>query len=556
MVPLQPVMAEYLINALWQLPLLAAGAWFLLRMVKAGPQVQYWVWVGVLAVAVLLPARGLGGLEPRSTMQPVTLPAPIGYPGKGDNSPRGNQQIKSAPFGRLLTLLPVAQRVPVSASTVQWIARFYLATVVFAMIRLAQSGRAAWLLSRRAHPCCTHQAALAYYSSRFKMKPPLARVSSEIGGPMIAGIRSPVLLLPANFGALGEEQVGAALCHELAHLQRRDPLLNLACQLATLPLAWHPVTYWLQQRIRMTREMACDARAAKEMASELEYAKCLLALAHTVLGARTLAMQNHFIGLFGSNTLEERIMQLTEKTTRSMSAKVARLAIGTAMMVASCVVAATLHLAPMQASSILQSSPQATVPTVAQSQQEPAPAAVVPPVAPPQTTRHYSELNSQEKARVQQQIAAARLQAASAAALVKSQAFKKQFEDAERQARHAAAMMNSDEFRKQMEDARRQAAKASELMNSAEFKQRMEDAQRQALRAQAMVDSPEFKKQVEDAIEQAKQGQTVLEREDIKRELEDAQRHAADVARQMMDIDKQISEAMKDFHLEDPAPQP
>ncbi len=375
---------------------------------------------------------------------------------------------------------------------------------------------------------------------------------------MIAGIRPPVLLLPANFEALGDEQVGAALCHELAHLQRHDPLVNLACQLATLPLAWHPVTYWLQQRIRMTREMACDARAAKEMASDLDYAKCLLALAHSVLGARTLPMQNQFISLFGSNTLEERIMQLTEKSTRSMRARAARLAIGAAMMVTSFVVAATLHLAPTQASSVVQSSSPAAAPAVAEGQQEPAP--VVPPVAPPQTTRQRSVLNNsekaEEKARVRQQIAAARLQAASAATLFNSRAFRKQFEDAERQVRDAAARMKSDQFRKQMEDARWQAAKARELINSADFKQRMEDAQRQALRAQAMVDSPEFKKQIEDAIKQAKQGRAVLESEDFKREFEDAQRRAADVARQMMEVDKKISEAMKEFHPEDTAPQP
>ncbi len=158
MVPLQPVVAEYVINSLWQLPLLAAGAWFLLRMVKAGPQVQYWVWIGVLLIAVLLPARGLGGLKPGSTIEPATLLAPAGYARNGGGLPRGGKQAFPPPFVRLANLLPVAQRVQVGASTVRWVARFYLATVLFAMIRLAQSGRAAWLLARRAHPCCTHQA--------------------------------------------------------------------------------------------------------------------------------------------------------------------------------------------------------------------------------------------------------------------------------------------------------------------------------------------------------------------------------------------------------------
>ncbi len=32
---------EYLANALWQLPVLAAGAWVLLWLMKPGPQTQY-----------------------------------------------------------------------------------------------------------------------------------------------------------------------------------------------------------------------------------------------------------------------------------------------------------------------------------------------------------------------------------------------------------------------------------------------------------------------------------------------------------------------------------
>ena len=60
--------------------------------------------------------------------------------------------------------------------------------------------------------------------------------------------------------------------------------MNMVCQLAALPLAWHPVVDQVQQRIRMTREMVCDAMAAQEMKSHIGYAKCLLALAHSMLG--------------------------------------------------------------------------------------------------------------------------------------------------------------------------------------------------------------------------------------------------------------------------------
>src|SRR6266853_1778977 len=56
---MEQAMLEYLANALWQLPVLAAGAWSLLWLTKPGPQTQYRVWLAVLGFAVLLPAWGI-----------------------------------------------------------------------------------------------------------------------------------------------------------------------------------------------------------------------------------------------------------------------------------------------------------------------------------------------------------------------------------------------------------------------------------------------------------------------------------------------------------------
>lgn len=60
--------------------------------------------------------------------------------------------------------------------------------------------------------------------------------------------------------------------------RRRDYLMSLICQVSALPVAWHPVVYGLHQRIRRTREMVCDAMAAREMRSETTYARCLITL--------------------------------------------------------------------------------------------------------------------------------------------------------------------------------------------------------------------------------------------------------------------------------------
>ena len=63
----------------------------------------------------------------------------------------------------------------------------------------------------------------------------------------------------------------AALCHEMAHIRRRDYLVNLLCEAAALPLNSDPVIYGVERCIRRTREMVCDAMAAEAMESEMAY---------------------------------------------------------------------------------------------------------------------------------------------------------------------------------------------------------------------------------------------------------------------------------------------
>src|ERR1700677_332843 len=104
--------------------------------------------------------------------------------------------------------------------------------------------------------------------------------------------------------------------------------------------------------------MVCDAMAAQEMKSHLGYAKCLLALAHSMIGGRDMAAQAQYLGLFGNHALEERVMRLMDTTTMSLRVKTARVVGGAAMMIASGVIAVAFHLTPTMAQADVL--PQAT----------------------------------------------------------------------------------------------------------------------------------------------------------------------------------------------------
>src|ERR1700722_519897 len=57
---IERAVVEYIANALWQVPLLAGGAWLFLWAVRPGPRIQHGVWLAVLGLAVMLPVHGMG----------------------------------------------------------------------------------------------------------------------------------------------------------------------------------------------------------------------------------------------------------------------------------------------------------------------------------------------------------------------------------------------------------------------------------------------------------------------------------------------------------------
>src|SRR5438045_5676072 len=78
---MERAMLEYRANALWQLPVLAGGAWALLSLMKAGPRTQYRVWLAVLGLAVLLPAWGIR--SGRTVAVPVSVPVAVPHANSG-----------------------------------------------------------------------------------------------------------------------------------------------------------------------------------------------------------------------------------------------------------------------------------------------------------------------------------------------------------------------------------------------------------------------------------------------------------------------------------------
>jgi beta-lactamase regulating signal transducer with metallopeptidase domain len=100
--------------------------------------------------------------------------------------------------------------------------------------------------------------------------------SIALEGPAVVGWLSPVVLIPLSASrALSPDQVRALLAHELAHIARRDHLVNALQQVAEALLFFHPATWWLSRRIRVEREYCCDDVAVQVTGDALVYARAL-----------------------------------------------------------------------------------------------------------------------------------------------------------------------------------------------------------------------------------------------------------------------------------------
>src|ERR1700722_10886051 len=94
--------------------------------------------------------------------------------------------------------------------------------------------------------------------------------------PAVIGWFRPIVLLPITaLTGFSEEQLQSVVAHELAHIQRLDPFVNLFQIAVETLLFYHPAVWWLNKRIRAQREHCCDDVAVLVCGNPVEYARAL-----------------------------------------------------------------------------------------------------------------------------------------------------------------------------------------------------------------------------------------------------------------------------------------
>ena len=103
--------------------------------------------------------------------------------------------------------------------------------------------------------------------------------------PAVLRVRRPLIVLPiAECDHLSDDELESLLCHECAHVARRDNLVA-GCASILCALFWFHPLLWIARRILMIeRERACDEIAAGSAEGGEVYLTALIKFCHAAIG--------------------------------------------------------------------------------------------------------------------------------------------------------------------------------------------------------------------------------------------------------------------------------
>ncbi len=350
MTSIAEIAVTYLTNTLWMTCVIAAATVLLSRALRRCPAShRHGFWVAALLLSVLLPlACSLASrnneepthksVEAASMVQAGTVPSGGSSWLHWRRLRHGGRPIQFGPFSvSLITML-------------------YLGFISYRAVRLYWGWR-----SLQAVLCKSIEAQIpprlstvvGRCHSLLGLEPVPILSSPEGRGPATLGFRKPILIFPEWFlSQASEDELASTLGHELAHVRRHDFIMNLAYELLMLPICFHPAATLIKNRIDQTRELACDEIAAGCLSTGTQYARSLLRIAQSMAANQSRTTVEYALGLFDTNTLEARIMNVIAKSNRFRKSWARALALGASgLLVAMCLGVSALSVQVTQAQS-------------------------------------------------------------------------------------------------------------------------------------------------------------------------------------------------------------
>jgi beta-lactamase regulating signal transducer with metallopeptidase domain len=311
------MLVTFLVNSIAQVATIAGIALLCsVGLRRAAARYQYILWIAALLLSSLLPIWSLrwASSPAFSVREPGTVAGTRQLKtgrARPNNIALGLWSRLSQPHEEQLSLPPTLTTLLVS---------LYVAFLVYRVVCLGL----AWQHTRKlydaagTHPTSETVRSLVERRSKafcLKLAP---RVYALDGiGPLTVGVMQPILVMPETFlETAPEADFDSAVCHELAHISRRDFQMNLICELVSLGVSFHPAAWLMKSRINQTRELACDDLAVEKLSTPALYAGALIHIAQSFLADSRSVSSSLAQGMFDTDNMEHRISNLLDTRLR------------------------------------------------------------------------------------------------------------------------------------------------------------------------------------------------------------------------------------------------
>ncbi len=157
---------------------------------------------------------------------------------------------------------------------------------------------------------------IEHLSSQIGIRRVVRLVQSElVKVPVAVGWLKPMILLPLGIAfQLTPEQLDGILWHELAHIHRRDYMVNILQGVAETVFFFNPGLLWLSSLIRTEREACCDDMVLSRMNRKANYLEALLSFGYGEFSQARYAMS---IG--SGNQLRDRLKRMISQENKRLS---------------------------------------------------------------------------------------------------------------------------------------------------------------------------------------------------------------------------------------------
>ena len=117
-------------------------------------------------------------------------------------------------------------------------------------------------------------------TEHFDLRRPVQLLQSDERALLVTwGVLTPKVLLPAGAPAWDTDRIRVVLAHELAHVRRRDWIVQIGSELLRSACWFNPLVWVASSRLRLESERACDDAVVNLGVSGGDYAQHLLDLA-------------------------------------------------------------------------------------------------------------------------------------------------------------------------------------------------------------------------------------------------------------------------------------